>query len=962
MNLTNHQAKYFAYELSKKCKSDSSEKFGATLMDAKVDLNPHQIEAALFAFKSPLSQGAILADEVGLGKTIEAGILLSQKWAEGSRRILIICPSSLRKQWMQELADKFYLPSEVVESKNFNKKLKAGSKNPFDDKNNIQICSYHFARNKADYLQLVSWDLIVVDEAHYLRNVYRGSNRIANEIREAILPYKKVLLTATPLQNKIEELYGLVSFIDNSVFGDLKSFKRQYLRTEGGIDFEDLRARVQQVCHRTLRRQVAEYINYKQRIPITETFIPSPKEQELYEQVTEYLQRDTNFALPPAQKHLMTSVLRKLLASSSYAISGTLESLIRRLKRMIEGKEIVIDDFVDEIDEDYELYDEELEEWDENFEGKEDELTKEDILNIQNEISDLEGFLMLAQSIQHNVKGEKLKVALNKGFIKLAELGAQQKAIIFTESVRTQKYLFEVLQQTEYKDKILLFNGSNNDEKSKEVYNNWVNDKKNRGKVTGSRTVDIRASIVDTFKDANHQIMIATEAAAEGINLQFCSMVVNYDLPWNPQRIEQRIGRCHRYGQEYDVVVINFLNANNETDQRVFQLLEQKFHLFSGVFGASDEVLGSITNGVDFEKRLTEIYKQCRTKEEISKAFDKLQEEFKDRIDDKVKRTQEKLFENFDAEVVQKLKTTENDIKIYISKYEQWLWKITKYLLEGKAQFNDKNLSFHLSDGSEKAHWSFKNVVIKEGIYSLDKKREDAIHYRLGHTLAQSLIEEGKQLYTPTAKINFNYTSSNLKYGELDKLKAKSGLLRVVNLSMQSDAEDLDLIVFAGITNANEVLKDGICQFLLTLPSTLEDELLKIENKKIEKHYLIQKQKHIDFVKRTDTDLLKNEIQKFEKWANDRITGSEQELKEVKKKILELERTTRVDGINADDLLEIQKKIRKQDRKKSRLRREIFDVEDQILEERDTMIDEAESKLNRKTTEQEIFTIKWELI
>lgn len=954
MQLTTHQAKYFAYELSKKCKSDSSEKFGATLMDAKVDLNPHQVEAALFAFKSPLSNGAILADEVGLGKTIEAGILLSQKWAEGFRRILIISPSSLRKQWMQELADKFYLPSEVMETRNFNKKIKAGIKNPFECKDHIQICSYHFARNKSEYLQLVSWDLIVIDEAHYLRNVYRSNNKIANEIREAILPYKKILLTATPLHNRIEELYGLVSFIDDSIFGDLKSFKRQFLRTEGGIDFDDLRARVEQVCHRTLRRQVTEYINYKKRIPITETFTPSDKEQQLYEKVTAYLQRETNFALPPAQKHLMTSVLRKLLASSSYAISGTLESLIRRLKKMIEGKEIDLEEFVDEIDEEYELFDEDLEEWsEEEVLIEEDELSKEDILNIQNEIADLESFLALANSIQHNVKGEKLKVALDKGFVKLAELGAQPKTIIFTESVRTQKYLYEELQKTDFKNKIVLFNGSNNDEKSKELYNDWVNDKKNKGKVTGSRTVDIRTAIVDTFKEEHHQIMIATEAAAEGINLQFCSMVVNYDLPWNPQRIEQRIGRCHRYGQEHDVVVINFLNSRNETDQRVFQLLDQKFHLFSGVFGASDEVLGSITNGVDFEKRLTEIYKKCRTKEEINEAFDALQEEFKDTIDRKVKSTQEKLFQNFDAQVVQKLKTTEDAIKIYITKYEQWLWKITKYLLQDKANFDDQSLSFYLNTEFAKA---------EKGKYSLDKKREDAIHYRLGHNLAQRLIDQGKDLDTPTAKLKFNYSSSNLSYAALDKLKSKKGILKVVNLSMHSKAEDLDLIVFAGATDRNEVLRDEICQFLLTLPSTLVNEAAIPNESKIDKYYAVQKQKHLDFVKLTDTNLLKNEIQKFEKWANDRIAGSEQELKDVKKKIQELERNTRVEGTTADDLLEIQKKIRTLDRKKARLRREIFDVEDAILAERDEMIDEAEGKLNRTTTEQEIFTIEWELI
>ncbi len=122
-------------------------------------------------------------------------------------------------------------------------------------------------------------------------------------------------------------------------------------------------------------------------------------------------------------------------------------------------------------------------------------------------------------------------------------------------------------------------------------------------------------------------MLLATEAAAEGINLQFCSMLVNYDLPWNPQRIEQRIGRCHRYGQKYDVVVINFLNTKNAADQRVFDLLNQKFSLFNGVFGASDEVLGSISSGVDFEKRIAKIYQDCRTKNEIESSFDNLQKE-----------------------------------------------------------------------------------------------------------------------------------------------------------------------------------------------------------------------------------------------------------------------------------------------------------------------------------------------
>src|SRR3984957_12085854 len=144
--ITQYHAWYFAHELTRRCPSDSLQKLAATLADAQVDLNPHQIDAALFAFSSPLSKGAILADEVGLGKTIEAGILLSQKWAERKRKLLIIVPANLRKQWNQELSDKFFLPSVILETRSFNEQIKLGNLNPFDH-DEIVICSYHFARN-----------------------------------------------------------------------------------------------------------------------------------------------------------------------------------------------------------------------------------------------------------------------------------------------------------------------------------------------------------------------------------------------------------------------------------------------------------------------------------------------------------------------------------------------------------------------------------------------------------------------------------------------------------------------------------------------------------------------------------------------------------------------------------------------------------------------------------------------
>jgi len=239
MRLTNHHAKYLAYELTKRCPSDSLEKLAGALVDAKVDLNPHQVEAALFAFRSPLSKGALLADEVGLGKTIEAGLVLSQKWAERKRKVLVITPANLRKQWHQEMQEKFFLPCRILEAKSYNQEVRAGNFAPFERFDAVTICSYQFAKSKAGDIHRVPWDLVVMDEAHRLRNVYKPSNVIANTLKRALGNAPKILLTATPLQNSLLELYGLVSFIDEHAFGDVGSFGEP-LEDELDRDYEAL--------------------------------------------------------------------------------------------------------------------------------------------------------------------------------------------------------------------------------------------------------------------------------------------------------------------------------------------------------------------------------------------------------------------------------------------------------------------------------------------------------------------------------------------------------------------------------------------------------------------------------------------------------------------------------------------------------------------------------------------------
>jgi superfamily II DNA/RNA helicase len=943
--ITPYQAKYYAYELSKRASTDSTEKFGATLMDAQVELNPHQVEAALFAFKSPYSKGAILADEVGLGKTIEAGILLSQQWAENKKRILIICPSSLRKQWVNELADKFYLKSEVMESKNFNAKYKEGNKNPFDDGKTIKICSYQYASKRAEFIQLTSWDLVVLDESHYLRNVHKNPESIAATIKNAIKDYKKVLLTATPLQNRLDELYGLVSIIDQTVFGDIKTFRKQYVNGDG--DLMELKEKLKPIIHRTLRQDVREFVPYRERIPITQQFVPTKEEKLLYDNVLNYLRSETIYALPRAQRHLMESVMFKLLGSSSFAIGKTLEALIKRLNYMLEHSKIVEDEIISWFEEEYENYDDERDDSEEDSDDNTTEITLEDKENIEKEIANLTEYLMLANSIEHNEKGEKLLVALDTGFTKLKELGANQKALIFTESTRTQKYLFERLSKEKYSGKVLLFNGNNNDELSSAIYQNWKEDNNNYGKLTHSKSVDIRNALVDAFKSDDYQIMIATEAAAEGINLQFCSMVVNYDLPWNPQRIEQRIGRCHRYGQLHDVVVVNFLNSENEVEARVFELLEQKYNLFQGVFGSSDHVLGSIENGVDFEKRMLEAYKKCRTKEEIDAYFKALEEEFKDAIDQRIKEVQSVLFENFEGSVINKLRITYSETKTFLEKFEKWLWEITRYYLQSMAEFEAEDFTFTLHENGDR--------------YTLNKKRTDAKHYRIQSEVAQKLLAKAKAEQTNAAHLIFDLASSPIKYKEIEQLRGNKGLMKISNLAVSSEIEQHDTLILTGVTKDKKVLTEQSLRDLMNI--TIQTEgFVKQGLEELEKQHQKNKKDKLDYLEKTDAAYMQREFTKFEHWADDKIRALEIDLKEERTKLRELEREQHKENILAEELIELQEKISKIKRKYNRLRQEIYDREDEINEQRDNMIKDAKSKLTRTIKEKELFTVSFEII
>jgi ERCC4-related helicase len=956
MNITPYHAKYYAYELTKRYSSDNLEKLITPLMDAQVDLNPHQIEAALFAFKSPLSKGALLADEVGLGKTIEAGILISQKWAERKRKILIILPSNLRNQWNQELYDKFFLPSTILETKSFNNYLKVNSNNPFD-RDEIVVCSYHFARNKAEYIRDIRWDLIVIDEAHRLRNVYKPSNKIAKTIQAAISAYPKVLLTATPLQNTLLELYGLISFIDDFTFGDIKSYKAQFSKLTIEDNFDDLKARLTPVCKRTLRRQVLEYIRYTNRIPLTQEFIPTEEEQELYDVVSDYLRRQNLYALPASQRQLITLILRKLLASSTFAIAGTLNSLLVRLNTKLKRVKVK-PEMDDEFSGNFESFEELKDEWQDNGEiqKEEDLVTEEELDAIKEEIKDLQKFRDLAESITHNAKGKELLTALKTGFSKAKELGANEKAVIFTESRRTQEYLLSVLSNMEYKDRIILFNGSNNDEISKAIYKEWLDVHNGTDKVTGSKTADIRSAIVDYFKN-KATIMIATEAAAEGINFQFCSLVINYDLPWNPQRIEQRIGRCHRYGQKYDVVVVNFLNKKNAADVRVHELLSEKFKLFSGVFGASDEVLGSIESGVDFEKRIARIYQECRTEEEIQSSFDALQKDMEIEIDEKMKLTRQKLLENFDEEVHEKLKVNLAESKEYLSKHENWLWQITRYYLEPYADFLTGDHSFTLRENP------FPGEKIHRGPYKAGKNIEDANIYRIGHPLAQRIINSCKTCDTTLQHLAFNYSDTLKKISVLNPLTGKSGWLSLVSLTIDS-FETEDHILFCGITDDGKEIDIEQGQRLFSLPAfanplahQTSDDVQDQINKMIHR----QETDILQLNAEHNATFFDAEMEKLDKWAEDIKNSIEIELKQLDKDI-KARKTEAKKILKLDEKVKAQKDIKEMEKKRNTLRQNLYQAQDEVDEKKERLIEDIEARLKQRIRKSELFTIKWSVI
>jgi len=824
----------------------------------------------------------------------------------------------------------------------------------------ILVVSYGFAARMKDDLRAVPFDLVVLDEAHKLRNAYQPSRKGGHAVRWAFELRQKLLLTATPLQNSLLELYGLGWIIDEHVFGDRGAFQARYCNAGG--DLAGLRGRLAQVCKRTLRKDCA-YINYKKRQAMTHPFPQTDEERSLHQDVMQFMAQEISFAFPQRQRQLIEMILFKTLASSPQALASTLRTMRRRLVAIRDGlpetsEDSLIGALAHDEDIDIEAIIEQLDE----SEGQPD-LGNPIVQGklIAKELAQIDSLIARAERISSDSKSKALLKALEAAFARLQELGAQRKALIFTESRKTQQFLAAFLESNGYAGKVVTFNGSNAHPSAKIAYERFLSNHAGTDKITGSKSVDIRSALIEEFRD-HAEILLATEAAAEGVNLQFCSLVVNYDLPWNPQRIEQRIGRCHRYGQRHDVVVVNFLSQDNVADRRVQELLQQKFSLFDGLFGASDEVLGAIEEGVDFEKRVLAILKTCRTDEEIERAFDALRRELEGTISEKMSEARRQLFEHFDADVHERLRLQGDDARVALDRVGERFWRLARWSLEGKAAFDDALLTFDLSEaptpGVPTGRYRLISAVRAEEEYAAT----EAHLLRLSGPLGQWILGSAKEQAIPPVAIRFNVSGYGRKVSVLKPIMGHAGWLRLDKLTLDSDARE-EFLLFTAVRDDGQNVEQEVIGRLMDAPATTfappaldagVEERLASDAEAL---------RHSTLARATENSnqRFRRAQEQVDRWADDVIEGAEAELESLRRAIREVRRqadlaeTVQMRQDSHARLLELERQRHAQ-------RREIFDLEDRIEAKRRALIDELRNRSAQRSSMATLFITRWEAV
>ncbi len=947
---TPHQAKFFAHYVTREG-IGVEDGLAQSLSAARVDLNPHQVDAAMFALRSPLSKGVLLADEVGLGKTIEAALVITQRWWEGRRRLLLIAPASLRKQWQQELWEKFSLPSVILDAKRVRELQKAGDARPLERTDGIVILSYEYGSRVAAELHAIRWDLVVMDEAHKLRNVYRAAEGSRSSVlRAALADRQKLLLTATPLQNNLMELYGLLSMIDEHFFGSPDAFRAEFGRSDAGT-LAVLGRRLEPICKRTLRRQVqqAGLINYTKRMAETFDFTPSALERKLYKQMSEYLQREDTLAIGKTGRHLVTLVLRKILGSSSFAVAATLDKMVTRLERKLEVGEETLDD--------YDGVEETAETWREvggdaeadALEADEAEAVKgADPALLRAEIEELRGFRDLATSIDDNAKGRALVGSLPGVLREIEDKGGQRKAVIFTESVRTQRYLRNLLEANGFAGQTVLLNGANTDPESQALYKAWLaKHAGNSNVVSKTKSADMKAAIVDAFRN-DRTILIATESGAEGINLQFCSLLINYDLPWNPQRVEQRIGRCHRYGQKIDVTVVNMMNRGNHAEARIVELLASKFNLFSGVFGSSDEVLGAIESGVDIEKRILGIVQSCRSNAEIDRAFEALQMDLFVEIDEAKTKAREAILAELDDKVVARLKMQQGAIHQQLGDFKAALLRLARAELPD-AQFHADHAERFDHDGatyttewpvSEERGWRF---------------------YRLGDgELATKLADRAMDRDLASATLAFDLDAYPGKLADVELLRGYGGWLATARLTLDTPAKRYDDLIVVALTDDGGVVPRETAERLMQVPATAGQADGAGPPANLDGLIADAQTALVGAAQARLGDFLDEEETRLTHWQEDARVSYETKIKALGKEAKEKDKLARA-SVSLPEKVALQREAASLRRESDDLNHQLYTRLKEIDAERNRMLDEIAERLNLTPKLTPLFSARWSL-
>ena len=812
-------------------RSSERRRYAASQRLGRIDPNPHQIDAVMFALRRIPEGGCILADEVGLGKTIEAGLVVAQVMAEGVERILIVVPKPLLGQWQDELYTLFGISAR--EAADADCEIAAPG---------VFLVGREYAGSASGSQRLAAappFDLCVIDEAHEMfAGIYRrfdrlgvydessGAAQTAHRVRRLIGPAPVLLLTATPIQNSLEELWGLLHYVERTgtLVGSLPTFKALFCAGQDGRRLvpeqaPELRRRLAEVVQRTLRHQAQEFLDQPfvgRRAKLYE-YSMSPEEKQLYDDVTNYLLSPSLNAFQGRSRQLLLIGFHRIMASSTAALARSLGRVAERLRRMRQGSSEangagVIEPLTSDLD------DNDLPELD-DLPQIEDESVVERSSTIDDELARVEDFVHRARSLPHDSKALSLvKVVRSIG----DRRGGNGKLVVFTESLTTQEFLRDLLIQHAGLEEIgiTLFRGHNDSPRARQALRRWQEEVGRHlpKHSLPSPDIAVRLALVHEFKTRS-RVFIATEAGAKGLNLQFCDTIVNYDLPWNPQRIEQRIGRCHRYGQKRDVTVVNFLAKDNETQRLTLEILTQKLDLFGDVLDMSDSVLHEARSkrseelttalGPDFELQLNRIWERARSIDEVEEELRRLRETMEDRRRelDRIREHTTGLIETrFDDSVQQVFRRIADELPATLAALDADLERVvTDYLrangIDHASEVHKRRRLIRIP-ASERLPGALSEGLSVAAGHADALEEFDALH--VAHPLVRAAVDDARRTGSGTFSVRFRLTAQAPEV--LERRRGSRGRLALSRISYRGFERE-DRLVATAVFEDSAVLR-----------------------------------------------------------------------------------------------------------------------------------------------------------